>query len=256
MGPPAAATPHDPGPRPDDRQVTRRRVGAAVLVAAVVVGVVSVAGLNRSGAMAEGGPDRASAGSPPGQAPSSTTSTTAAAPETQTPGIPVPDVVTHPAGLGDLHKVRDPAPVALRIGALGVDAPVGGVGIATDGTGELDVPARADAVVWYQFGPSPGAPGSAVLAGHVDYNGARGVFFRLTELNPGTPITVGYDDGSRRQFTVTTRRQFAKPELPAGEIFTRDGPAHLTLVTCGGSFDRAAGSYRDNVVVQAVPVGS
>ena len=29
----------------------------------------------------------------------------------------------------------------------------------------------------------------------------------------------------------------------------------LAVVTCGGAFDRKTGSYRDNIVVTAVPVG-
>ena len=116
------------------------------------------------------------------------------------------------------------------------------------------MPSRADAVVWYRFGPSPGAPGSAVIAGHVDYDGQRGTFFRLQDLGPGAIVTIDYDDGSRQRFEVTDTRSIPKPALPTDAIFTRSGPPLLHLITCGGSFDRAAGSYRDNVVVEAVPL--
>lgn len=171
-------------------------------------------------------------------------------------GLPVPtdaEVGTHPARLDDLSGRRGPAPVHLRVADLGVDAPVTAVGVANDGSGELDVPADADAVAWYQAGPSPGRSGSAVLAGHVDYNGAEGVFFRLGELGPGAEVTVGYDDGSEARFTVVDRKQYTKADLPTGDVFAADGPPRLTLVTCGGSFDSSARSYRDNIVVQAVP---
>jgi len=40
--------------------------------------------------------------------------------------------------------------------------------------------------------------------------------------------------------------------LPA-DIFAQDGPARLVLISCGGPFDRTAGSYLDNIVVFAVP---
>ena len=44
-----------------------------------------------------------------------------------------------------------------------------------------------------------------------------------------------------------------KTRLPTAQLFARDGPPLLTLITCGGEFDRAAGHFRDNVVVHARP---
>lgn len=171
-------------------------------------------------------------------------------------GLPVPadDALgTHSARLDDLPGRRGPAPVHLRVADLGVDAPVTAVGVADDGSGELAVPADATTVAWYQAGPSPGRSGSAVLAGHVDYDGAEGVFFRLGGLEPGAEVIVGYDDRSEARFTVVDRRQYTKADLPTEEVFATDGAPRLTLVTCGGSFDPSVRSYRDNIVVQAVP---
>lgn len=37
-------------------------------------------------------------------------------------------------------------------------------------------------------------------------------------------------------------------------LFTRTGPPRLAVISCGGTFDRAKRSYRDNVVVIAEPV--
>jgi hypothetical protein len=42
-----------------------------------------------------------------------------------------------------------------------------------------------------------------------------------------------------------------KQALPLDELFRRDGPPRLTLLTCGGPFLAEYGSYRDNVVVVA-----
>jgi len=36
-------------------------------------------------------------------------------------------------------------------------------------------------------------------------------------------------------------------------LFSADGPPRLALITCGGAFDQAADSYRDDVVAYAVP---
>jgi hypothetical protein len=43
-----------------------------------------------------------------------------------------------------------------------------------------------------------------------------------------------------------------KAQLPT-DIWSQKGHNHLELVTCGGTFDAAAGHYRDNIVVTAVP---
>lgn len=183
------------------------------------------------------------------------TSTTSAPPTASAaPPEPLFDVDTHDAGLDELHASDAAAPVRITVGDIQVDAPITPAGVADDGSGELEVPSNADAVVWYQFGPSPGADGSAVVAGHVDYNGARGSFFHLEDLRPGALVTVDYDDGSQQRFRVSDRRRVAKVALPTDEIFNRSGPPRLHLITCGGDFDSAAQSYRDNVVVQALPV--
>lgn len=145
-------------------------------------------------------------------------------------------------------------PVTLRIDALEIAASVVPVGVEPGG--EMQVPSDVSTVGWYRYGPVPGRPGSAVLAAHVDSRTqGRGVFFDLRRIPIGALVVVGNADGSSQTYQVAARRQYDKGRLPLEEIFTRDGTPRLTLITCGGTFDRAAGSYRDNVVVYAVPLG-
>lgn len=179
-------------------------------------------------------------------------STRPAPPPVLASGIDVPVIGTHPAHLTDLQAGLGSPPVWVHIGGIDVAAPVVPVGI--DGSGELAVPPGASTVSWYRAGPTPGHPGSAVLAGHVDYDGVEGRLFRLGEVGLGTTVTVAYGDGTQRDFRVVDRRQFAKPDLPSADLFATSGPSRLVLITCGGSFDRDARSYADNVVVYAEPV--
>ena len=157
------------------------------------------------------------------------------------------------ARIADIERDATPRPMRLRIPALGIDAPVAALGVAA--TGEMDVPRSARTVAWYAYGPSPGQDGSAVLAAHVDYNGVRGVFFDLAQLDTGDRVTVELDGGRVRTFTVEERASVEKEVLPIDELFRRDGPPVLTLITCGGEFDAAARSYRSNIVVRAVSTG-
>ena len=148
-----------------------------------------------------------------------------------------------------------PAPVGVRIEAAGVAAAVVPVGVEP-GSQALAVPDDVAVAGWYRFGPAPGDPGSAVLTAHVDSaNQGLGAFFPLRDVAPGAAVTVTFDDGSSRAFEVVGRRSYSKDALPVAELFARDGEPLLTLVTCGGPFDRATRSYEENLVVYAVPAG-
>lgn len=155
-------------------------------------------------------------------------------------------VFTHrSARLEDVAK----APAALRIPALGIDAPI--VARGRDGSGQLDVPPDASTVVWYRAGSVPGGAGSAVLAAHVDYDGQRGVFYDLDRVQAGDTVRVTFDDGSSKAFEVVSRQRYTKRRLPVRRLFTRDGDAVLTLITCGGQFNATTRHYASNTVVQA-----
>jgi sortase (surface protein transpeptidase) len=160
-----------------------------------------------------------------------------------------------PASAPPATVAPEPAavPVGLRIGALDVDAPVGAYGVDADR--QMDVPDNVTEVAWYEYGPTPGQAGSAVLAAHVDLAGqGPGVFFGLRTLEPGDLVEVSYADGSAAAFRVVARTVYDKDELPTDVIFSRQGPPVLTLITCGGGFSRSSRTYDSNVVVYTVPV--
>jgi hypothetical protein len=217
------------------RALNRRRAGGAGLVVGLLLVIVPV-GLWLTGT---GPPAGTTAGGPP---------------------VPAPALVTGAgtAPAGAVAAASEPgqpaAPLRIRLPGLGVDAAVVPVGV--DPSGEMTVPEEVASVGWYRFGPAPGAAaGSSVLAGHVDDRvQGPGAFYRLVELQAGQPVLVTLADGTELTFRVRTVERIAKRELPVQAIFDRAGAPRLTLITCGGEFDRAAGSFRDNVVVRADPV--
>lgn len=153
------------------------------------------------------------------------------APTTSAPG---------PAALG--------TPTRVTIPAIGVDSNLVGVGLKPDGA--MQTPDFGTAA-WYDLGPKPGAPGPAVVLAHVDSK-ANGpdVFYRLRELKPGDQVTVHYPERTIT-FAVTAKEQTAKTQLPAAKIWNDTKTPVLRLITCGGAFDRKAGSYLDNIIVYA-----
>ena len=141
----------------------------------------------------------------------------------------------------------------MRIAHLGIDAPVFAAGIDLK-DGDLDVPSTISKLGWWLDGQMPGAKsGSVLIAGHVDSATAgAGAFFHLKSARQGDVIQVTTANGRTFSYRVTSVQTMAKADLPTG-IYSRSGKPRLVLVTCGGPFDSAAGHYRDNVVVTAVP---
>jgi hypothetical protein len=160
-----------------------------------------------------------------------------AAAETGRPVVLVPDVRSSRA-----------VPTWLRVPAAGVDVALPAIGL--DAGGALVPPAVGAG--WYAGSPVPGDTGPAVIAGHVDWAGSPAVFSQLGTFAAGDEILVDHADGTTTRFTVTRVARHPKAEFPTASVYGPTPGAELRLITCGGTFDRAAGSYRDNVVVHAV----
>ncbi len=144
---------------------------------------------------------------------------------------------------------RTAPPVLLTIPAIGVRTKLVDLGLNPNGT--LQVPATTAVAGWYSGSPAPGAVGAAVIAGHVDSRAGLGVFFWLRTLRPGDRVYVGRSDGTTVVFTVTSVQMYAKDRFPTAAVYGPVPDAELRLITCGGTFDRALGSYLSNVVVFA-----
>jgi LPXTG-site transpeptidase (sortase) family protein len=211
---------------------------------------------------AAGAEDR---GEPPiaGAAPSASAGPDASAGPTAVAGVATarPD-----ASWGPVSRQSPVAAPTVRAAAgttpLGVRIPAIGVGATSlvplaiiQATGELAAPVRFDQTGWYAAGPVPGEPGPAVIAAHVDSRAGPAVFFRLKELKPGDKVYVPRSDGVTVTFTVTGVERYPKNAFPTQKVHGPTPDRALRLITCGGSFDYAKRSYRDNIVVYAVRTG-
>lgn len=145
-------------------------------------------------------------------------------------------------------------PAGLTIPAIGVQTSLVRLGLTA--AGALQVPASTAVAGWYDGSPRPGAVGSSVIAGHIDSYAGPGVFFRLSSLRPGDLVYVRRADGTLVVFRVTGVRQYPKDKFPTAAVYGPVPDPELRLVTCGGTFDRALGSYLSNTVVYAVEASS
>ena len=161
-----------------------------------------------------------------------------------------------PPGVAEFHSVDtydQPArPVHLWIPEIAVSTPLVQLGRLPDGS--LQVPKAWGTAGWYDGGPRPGQPGPAVILGHVDSKSGPAVFYRLQELQPGDIVRVGLADGRVLVFRVQRIARYPKDEFPTEAVYFPTLDRELRLITCGGTFDYAKGSYRDNIVVYATLV--
>jgi hypothetical protein len=181
----------------------------------------------------------------------------------------VPAALT-PKGL-DLRAGPVPVPLLLEIPELGIHASMLGVGITKSDAmdapeGPSDDPVWQQAF-WYRGSAIPGARSTALIAGHID--GGRGgaaVFGHLGDLRRGDPIVV-HDTrtGLDVRFAVTGSKSYSLAEAATPAVLKRiygvgpvvgkwpqpsaDGLAHLTLVTCAGTF--VGGTHDHRLVVYA-----
>jgi sortase (surface protein transpeptidase) len=144
------------------------------------------------------------------------------------------------------------APASLSIPAIGVRTGLLRLGLTARGT--LQVPSSTSVAGWFTGSPRPGAVGSSIIAGHIDSYRGPGVFFRLRLLRPGDRVYVRRSDGTLAAFRVYAEHMYLKDRFPTGLVYGPAPDAELRLITCGGVFDRATGSYLSNVVVYAAQV--
>lgn len=145
-------------------------------------------------------------------------------------------------------------PVGLWIPRIDVAAPMRGLGLQDDGS--LEVPTAWDVAGWYEGAPRPGELGPGVIAGHVDSRTGPAVFHDLEEMARGDVVHVLYDEGSVVTFAALGSERVAKDAFPTARVYGNTDRPELRLITCGGDFDRSAGSYEDNVIVYAIVYAS
>jgi hypothetical protein len=142
-------------------------------------------------------------------------------------------------------------PVELVAPAAGIDAPILGVGVNPQGAMDAPQGPPGDPVwqraFWLRTTSVPGFPGTAALSGHLDdHEGRPAAFWTLAWLRPGDEVVARLSDGDRARFRVTDVHVYTEAQAGSPAVTERfygrpgdarrGGPAHLTLMTCAGSF--------------------
>lgn len=161
---------------------------------------------------------------------------------------------TGPGGSLAYSDIRDPGgipqglPVRLKIPVIGVDSAIEDALITPDG--RMDVPVGSKNVAWFALGPHPGQSGSAVIGGHFGINnGVKFVFYDLDKLRVGDKIYIEDDKGDTLTFIVRKISLFGRDDNATTVFTSKDGLAHLNLITCEGIWNKVDDTYPERRVV-------
>ena len=159
--------------------------------------------------------------------------------------IPQNRVQIQPA---QLNADTEALTLRLKIPKINIDAAVVFVGLTPQGA--MDVPKGPNDVAWFNLGPRPGEIGSAVISGHYGWkNNIPAVFDNLHKLRKGDKVYVEDKNGATITFVVRELRTYDQNEDASDVFGSSDGKAHLNLVTCTGTWNKAQKSYSKRLVV-------
>jgi LPXTG-site transpeptidase (sortase) family protein len=142
-------------------------------------------------------------------------------------------------------------PVRLQLPSINVDTEVKGAGLAPGKDGEPEWETLPFVAAHYPMLGPVGAPGNAVISGHVVTLSMGNVFRDLYKVKLGEPIEVFTED-SHFSYRVEEIK-LVKPE--AVEVMAPTEDARLTVITCGGTFDPRTRTFSDRLVLVGKLVG-
>lgn len=135
----------------------------------------------------------------------------------------------------------------LVIPSIKVNDPIVPVGV--DSTGAMAVPSgNTNEVGWYDGGPQPGQPGSAVLDAHI-----FAAFSKLNQVQVGDDVYVK-ENGQTLTFVVTKVQLFALSQITSQDLFVPTTDRDLNLITCAGKLTPDHSTYDHRLVVYTILV--
>ena len=142
-------------------------------------------------------------------------------------------------------------PTSVKIPKIGAESSLLAVAVNTDGSISVPSVHTPMQAAWYKLSPVPGEVGPAIVLGHVDGDKKPGIFYKLKDLAPGDEVDIDRSDGRKLKFVVDRVTQVPKDTFPREAVYGNSDRPELRLITCGGAFDHAEHSYKDNIVVYA-----
>jgi LPXTG-site transpeptidase (sortase) family protein len=148
------------------------------------------------------------------------------------------------------YEVVADMPRQITVPSIGAQGFIQKVG--SDSRNTIVVPNNVHLAGWYVKSPKPGDKGVSIIAGHVQGKYSDGVFRSLAKVRAGNEIFVEFGDRSKRQFIVQQVDTLSVDETSKAQYENiTNTDTQLTLITCGGAYNKQEQSYDKRIVVRA-----
>lgn len=150
------------------------------------------------------------------------------------------------------YRVPPNDPKYLAIPSLGIGKTrILKLGLRSDG--DMATPNNIHDVGWYEGSARPGVQGAAFLYGHLSNWEARGVFYKLKNLNTGQKIivTTGNDTSYTYEVVITKTYPYNKVDMPAALRPVDGSVSGLNLMTCAGRIIAGTNEFEERLVIFA-----
>lgn len=148
------------------------------------------------------------------------------------------------------YEVADQDPRKIEIESANISGCIHKVGV--DQHNNIAVPVNIHLAGWYVESVLPGEKGVSIIDGHVlgRYNDA--IFTNLDQVKTGELVKIQFGDESWKEFEIVEIENYSVEEATE-ELFktVEDAESQLTLITCGGDYDKDAQTYKERVFVRA-----
>jgi LPXTG-site transpeptidase (sortase) family protein len=148
------------------------------------------------------------------------------------------------------YRVADNEPRKLEIAKVGIDGCIQKVGI--DQNNAVAVPTNVHLSGWYTKSALPGQKGVSLIDGHVMGRYGEAMFTNLGKITTGDTIRVQLGNGSWLEYEAVDAKSYSV-DMATNHLFDPidDVGSQLTLITCGGTYDKQAHAYKNRVIVRA-----
>jgi hypothetical protein len=116
----------------------------------------------------------------------------------------------------------------------------------------IAVPNNVNLAGWYIYSAVPGDEGVSIIDGHVSGRYAPGIFKNLAKVHMGDTVNIEFGDMSKRSFEVVSVDNYSVDQALSEQYKKLNGvDRQLTLITCGGNFDKSEQEYEERTIVRA-----
>jgi LPXTG-site transpeptidase (sortase) family protein len=153
-----------------------------------------------------------------------------------------------PVKVTDDYKVPADQPRVLRLPTIGAEGLVQQLGV--NNKGEVGTPSNVHMAGWFNQSVKPGQTGLSIIDGHVSGYYSDGIFKKLDQMKKGDRFVVEFGDHSTKTFEVVSVKSYPADQATAA-LFKQDLTIkkQLSLITCGGKYNRKTKEYENRIIV-------